>query len=154
MESEVATNKRNIIRSALTSFDQGQCASAFETLLISAIIETRWSTQNSMANSDQWKIVRRNKLIGMWAAEKLGITGQKADAYSNALALDAMDPERSDVLSKIRVDFEAAGIMLSDEEIVRIVNQFTAQAGNLAAAPQGDATDKLAVMLAQKLKPQ
>jgi hypothetical protein len=65
---------------------------------------------------DDWKkTVRRNKLLGMWAAEKLGITGHDAEAYSDALAVDALDPERSDVLSRIRKDFDAAGVVQSDD---------------------------------------
>jgi hypothetical protein len=40
-----------------------------------------------MTSSDDWrKTVRLNKLIGMWAAEKLGITGRDAEVYSDALA--------------------------------------------------------------------
>ena len=67
---------------------------------------------------DDWKkTVRRNKLLGMWAAEKLGIAGRDAEAYSDALAVDTLDPERSDVLSKIRKDFDAAGVVQSDEQM-------------------------------------
>ena len=56
-----------------------------------------------MSSPDDWKkTVRLNKLLGMWAAEKLGITGREAEAYSDALAVGTLDPERSDVLSKIR----------------------------------------------------
>src|SRR5215471_14640034 len=52
-----------------------------------------------MTSSDDWrKTVRLNKLLGMWAAEKLGITGRDAEAYSDALAVGTLDPERSDVL--------------------------------------------------------
>jgi hypothetical protein len=51
---------------------------------------------------DLKRTIRRNKLLGMWAAEKLGITGRDADAYSDALAVGTLDPESSDVLSKIR----------------------------------------------------
>ena len=54
-----------------------------------------------MTSPGDWKkTVRRNKLLGMWAAEKLGITGRDADAYSDALAVGTLDPERSDVLVK------------------------------------------------------
>ena len=36
--------------------------------------------------TDDWKkTVHRNKLLGMWAAEKLGITGQDAEDYSDTL---------------------------------------------------------------------
>jgi hypothetical protein len=46
-----------------------------------------------MNSFDDWKkMVRRNKLLGMWAAEKLGITAQDAEAYSNALAVGTLDP--------------------------------------------------------------
>ena len=47
-----------------------------------------------MTIPDDWKkTVRRNKLLGMWAAEKLGITGRDAEAYSDALAVGTLDPE-------------------------------------------------------------
>jgi hypothetical protein len=56
--------------------------------------------RNSMTSSDDWKkTIRLNKLLGMWAAEKLGIIGRDAEAYSDALAVGTLDPERSDVLS-------------------------------------------------------
>jgi hypothetical protein len=42
--------------------------------------------------TDDWKkTVHRNKLLGMWAAEKLGITGQDAEDYSDALAVGTLD---------------------------------------------------------------
>ena len=108
-----------------------------------------------MTAPDDWKkTVRRNKLLGMWAAEKLGITGQDAKAYSDALAVGTLDPERSDVLSKIRKDFDAAGIVQSDEQILSVMNELTLQAGNQVPGTPGGATDALAVMLAQKLKSQ
>jgi hypothetical protein len=108
-----------------------------------------------MTAPDDWKkTVRRNKLLGMWAAEKLGIAGRDAEAYSDALAVDTLDPERSDVLSKIRKDFDAAGVVQSDEQILHVMNEFTLQAGNQVPGTPGGATDGLAVMLAQKLQSQ
>jgi hypothetical protein len=107
-----------------------------------------------MSSSDDWKkTVRLNKLLGMWAAEKLGITGRDAEAYSDALAVGTLDPERSDVLSKIRKDFEAAGAVQSDEQILRVLNKLTFQAGSQIPSTRGGATDALAVMLARKLQP-
>jgi len=108
-----------------------------------------------MTSPDEWKkTVRRNKLLGMWAAEKLGITGPDAEAYSDALAVGTLDPDRSDVLSKIRKDFDAAGVVQSDEQILRVMNELTLQAGNQLPGTREGATDALAVMLAQKLKSQ
>jgi hypothetical protein len=108
-----------------------------------------------MTSSDDWrKTIRRNKLLGMWAAQKLGITGRDAEAYSDALAVGTLDPERSDVLSKIRKDFDAAGVVQSDEQILRIMNELMLQAGSQMPGTRGGAPDALAAMLAKKLKSQ
>ena len=101
---------------------------------------------------DRKKTVRLNKLLGLWAAEKLGLTGRDAEAYSDALAVGTLDPGRSDVFSKIRKDFDAGGVIQSDEQILRIMNELTLQAGNQMPSKRGDVADSLAVMLAQKLK--
>jgi hypothetical protein len=108
-----------------------------------------------MTGSDDWKkTVRLNKLLGMWAAEKMGMTGQDAEAYSDALAVDTLDPECSDVFGKIREDFDVAGVVQSDEQILRVMNELTLQAGSqMPVTPRGG-PDALAVMLARKLKPQ
>jgi hypothetical protein len=93
-----------------------------------------------MTSSDDWrKTVRLNKLLGMWAAEKLGITGRDAEAYSDALAVGTLDPERSDVLSKIRKDFDAAGVVQSDEQMLRVLNELTLQAGGQMPSTRGGA---------------
>ena len=62
------------------------------------------------------RTVRRNKLVGMWAAEKLGLLGENAKAYSDDLAMGSLDLKRSDVLGKIRKDFATAGVVQSDEQ--------------------------------------
>jgi hypothetical protein len=53
-----------------------------------------------MSSDDMKKTIRRDKLLGMWAPAKLGITGREAAAYSDALAVGSLDPERSDVFTK------------------------------------------------------
>src|SRR5262252_4010224 len=108
-----------------------------------------------MNSHDDWKqVVRRNNLVGMWAAEKLGKTGQDAEEYSNALALGTLDPERSDVLSKIRKDFDAAGVVQSDEQIIQVMADLMLQAGNLMPTAGGGPGDALALTLARKLQPE
>jgi hypothetical protein len=108
-----------------------------------------------LSSSNDWKkTVRLNKLLGMWAAEKLGIRGREAEAYSDALAVGTLDPERSDVLSKIRKDFDAAGVVQSDEQILRVLNELTLLAGSQMPSARGGASDALTVMLARKLKPE
>jgi hypothetical protein len=96
------------------------------------------------------KTIRRNKLLGMWAAEKLGLAGADAEAYSNALAVGTVDPERSDVFRKIRRDFDAAGVVQSDEQILNVMNDFLLRAAGQTQAT-GGSPDAAAIMIARKL---
>jgi hypothetical protein len=105
-----------------------------------------------ISSDDLKKTIRRNKLLGIWAAEKLGITGRDAKAYSDALAVGALDPERSDLFSKIRKDFDAAGVAQSDEQILSVIHQFTLQVGHQMPVAPGRGLDAQAVMLARNLK--
>jgi hypothetical protein len=53
-----------------------------------------WNKAPRMTSFDDLKqTIRRNKLLGMWAAEKLAITGRDAETYSDALAVSTVDPE-------------------------------------------------------------
>lgn len=61
---------------------------------------------------------RRNKLLGLWAAEKLGKSGEAAGAYAKEVVLaDFDEPGDDDVLRKVAADFKAAGITMSDQEL-------------------------------------
>jgi hypothetical protein len=100
---------------------------------------------------DLKRMIRRNKLLGMWAAEKLGFTGEDADAYSDALAVGTLDHERSDVFSRIRKDFDAAGVVESDEQILRVMDEFMLKAGNQMEVTRGDSSDSAVVSLARNL---
>jgi hypothetical protein len=66
---------------------------------------------------------RRNKLLGLWAAEKLGITGADADAYSKEVVLaDFEEAGDNDVFRKVRKDFDAKGVTQSDAQIRTAMN--------------------------------
>jgi hypothetical protein len=68
---------------------------------------------------------RRNKMLGYWAAEKLGITGADADAYAKAVVLaDFEEAGDEDVIGKVRKDFDAKGIGVSEPEIRRQLDSF------------------------------
>jgi hypothetical protein len=72
---------------------------------------------------------RRNKLLGLWAAEKLGLTGAEADSYALAVVMsDFEEPGDHDVARKIRKDFDAKGVDQSDHQIARHMNEFMAKA--------------------------
>jgi hypothetical protein len=97
------------------------------------------------------RTILRNKLLGKWAAEKLGITGRDAEVYSDALARGTRDPERSDVFSKIRKDFDAAGVAQSDEQILCVMTELMLKAGNQMPGTRGGSLDAAGVMLARNL---
>jgi hypothetical protein len=104
-----------------------------------------------MTSVNNVQTILRNKLLGRWAAERLGMTGRDADVYSDALARRTVDPEGSDVFSKIRKDFNAAGVAQSDEQILWVMTELMLKAGNLNPTTRAGSTDAAAVMLARKL---
>jgi hypothetical protein len=74
-------------------------------------------------------ISRRNKLLGLWAAEKLGLKDAAADAYvKDVIAAEFGPGGDEDVLRKIRQDFDAKGVGLSDHQIRRTMEEFLAKA--------------------------
>jgi hypothetical protein len=67
---------------------------------------------------------RRNKLLGLWAAEKLGLSGPAADAYAKeVVAADFEGPGEGDVFAKIRKDFDAKQVAQSDHQIRRTMDE-------------------------------
>lgn len=106
-----------------------------------------------MTNRDEnlFRMIRRNKLLGMWAAEKLGLVGEGADAYSTELATGTLQFEPSDVLSRIRKDFAAANVVQSDDEILRVMNELWLKAGGQGDTG-ADSTDAALVRIARNLK--
>ena len=72
---------------------------------------------------------RRNKLVGLWTAEKLGLAGAEADAYASAIvAADVDAPGTDSVFRKLRLDFDAKGIAQSDHQIRRTMVELMATA--------------------------
>ena len=61
---------------------------------------------------------RRNKLLGLWAAELLGKSGDEAEAYAKeVIVADLEEAGDEDVFRKLRGDFDAAHEKISDEVI-------------------------------------
>ena len=61
---------------------------------------------------------RRNKLLGLWAAEKLGRSGAEADAYAKSVVLaDFQEAGDGDVTRKVKSDLEAGGVAITEGEI-------------------------------------
>ena len=69
--------------------------------------------------SDFRVTARRNKLLGLWAAEKLGITGDDADAYAKqVIASDLEEPGDEDVIRKVMGDFKSRDVPLERGDLV------------------------------------
>src|SRR5262245_60318799 len=72
---------------------------------------------------------RRNKLLGMWAAEKLGITGADAEAYAKEVVMaDFEAPGDNDVFHKVQKDLAAKGVAPTDTQLRATMNDLMEQA--------------------------
>ena len=72
---------------------------------------------------------RRNRLLGLWAAGKLGLAGAEADAYAKEVVLsDFEEAGDHDVFRKICHDFDAKGVQDSDHQIRRTMDELMARA--------------------------
>ncbi|MFN7055014.1 DUF1476 domain-containing protein [Hyphomonas sp.] len=67
----------------------------------------------------QFKInARRNKLLGLWAAELMGISGAEAEAYAKEVVIaDLEEAGDDDVVRKVRGDLEKTGLSRTDAQI-------------------------------------
>ena len=72
---------------------------------------------------------RRNKLLGLWAASQMGLSGAAADSYVNALLdLEVRGARDEDIAAKIHADFDARHVVLSDHLIHRKMEELLAEA--------------------------
>ena len=72
---------------------------------------------------------RRNKLLGEWAAGKLGLSGPAVDDYVKAVRkADLASKGDEDVFQKIRKDFDEKRVSLPDAELRNTMVDFLAKA--------------------------
>jgi hypothetical protein len=119
--SEVAQFKRmripanSVTRNAMTTFDKRE--EGFE---------------QQFAHDEELKFkatARRNKMIGLWAAEKLALAGAEAEAYANSVVMSDLDESADhDVFARLRKDFDAKGVQVSDHQIRRTIDEMMARA--------------------------
>jgi hypothetical protein len=74
-------------------------------------------------------LARRNRLLGMWAAEKLALTGDAATAYAKeVVASDFEEAGDGDVVRKVLGDLTAKGIALTEPQLREKMNELMAAA--------------------------
>jgi hypothetical protein len=72
---------------------------------------------------------RRNKLLGLWVAEKLGKSGADAEAYAKSVVMsDFEEAGDDDVFRKVKADLDAANAGQSDHQIRRTMDELMATA--------------------------
>lgn len=78
---------------------------------------------------------RRNKMLGEWAAGLLGMSGAEVDDYVKSVRkADLAEKGDEDVFRKIRGDFDAKGVSVSDAELRAKMTDYLAEAvGQLEA---------------------
>lgn len=80
---------------------------------------------------------RRNKLLGLWAAERLGLKGDAAEAYArDVIAADLQKPGDQDVIDKVAGDFANKGVKLDAARVRAELERFTAEAKKQLGAPR------------------
>ena len=74
-------------------------------------------------------IARRNKMLGLWAAEKMGLSAESADQYAAAVVrADFEQPGDEDVLRKVFEDLKGAGVSITEADVRRRMDELMAQA--------------------------
>lgn len=61
---------------------------------------------------------RRNKLLGLWAAERMGLNKAEAEGYAKEVVLaDLQEPGEADVVRKLLKDFQDRKVGATEQEI-------------------------------------
>jgi len=73
----------------------------------------------AMDQQTEFKVMaRRNKLLGLWAADLLGLTDAEATAYAKSVVMaDLEEPGDEDVFRKVRGDLDAKAVNVTDAQI-------------------------------------
>ena len=77
--------------------------------------------ENMFAHDEELRFkakARRNRMLGMWAAQKMGLSGPAADAYAKEIVVaDVAATGDDDVVQKMSKDFAAKGVAQTEQQI-------------------------------------
>jgi hypothetical protein len=72
---------------------------------------------------------RRNKLLGLWVGEKLGLSGEAANTYAkDVIAAEFQEAGDANVVGKVMGDLKAKGIALTEQQLRVKMDELTAEA--------------------------
>ena len=108
----------------MTTFDDRQRA-----------FEAKYARDEEM----QFRIIaRRNRLLGQWAAEKLGLNAAETDAYAKAVVqADFEEAGDEDVVRKIVGDLTAAGVEVDEAAVRKALDHYLVEARRQMIEAQG-----------------
>ncbi len=90
--------------------------------------------ENKFAHDEDLRFkatARRNKLLGLWAAEKLGKSGAEAEAYAKSVVVaDFEEAGDEDVVRKVKNDFALASVTVADTEIRTVMTELLIKAAD------------------------
>ena len=88
--------------------------------------EKGFETKFKMDQETEFKVeARRNKLLGLWLAEKLGLPESQHDSYAKEVILaDLEEPGVEDIIRKVMKDIEQHGADITDSDIRLKLDEF------------------------------
>ena len=97
--------------------------------------------ESKFAHDEEMKfrmIARRNRLLGEWAARKMGLSEEETVTYAkDVIRADFEEAGDEDVIRKVLGDLTSAGIETSDAEIRQTLEHKTAEAKRQLIEAQG-----------------
>ena len=88
--------------------------------------------ENKFAHDEEMAFrvtARRNKLVGQWAARKMGLTAEETDSYAKGVVqADFEEAGDEDVIRKLMGDLIGAGVETTDEEVRQAVSDCAVEA--------------------------
>ncbi|PHR60864.1 MAG: hypothetical protein COA47_06555 [Robiginitomaculum sp.] len=87
--------------------------------------KTGFESRFALDQNQEFKAsARRNKLLGLWAAELMGRAEEEAQEYAkDVIVADFEEAGDDDVFRKIRADLDAADVEQSDHQIRRKMDE-------------------------------
>lgn len=89
--------------------------------------ERAFETQYAREEELQFRIhARRNKLVGLWAAQKMGLTLEESDSYAKSVVqADFEEAGDEDVIRKLLGDLVSAGVEMDEATIRAMLDEQT-----------------------------
>jgi hypothetical protein len=92
--------------------------------------EKAFEAKYRLDQETQFKVnVRRDKLLGLWVAEQIGLAGAEAEAYARSVVeADFEEPGDADVIRKVLKDLGDRGVAIDEERLHKQMDKLTAVA--------------------------